>query len=119
MRRARYLTIVDFFDAAPRQGRCTACWPQAAQLMTYFVWTGAQAWWPPGRRLRSPRSLNVPESSAGMVLVANWVTGYTMLGGMLADAPLDFIQMFSVAGGVTLIFFFVLNASGRLGRADH
>ncbi|MCK7506371.1 MAG: hypothetical protein MZV70_21495 [Desulfobacterales bacterium] len=35
-----------------------------------------------------------------------------MLGGMLADTLLDFIQMFFTAGGMALIFFFVLSQVG-------
>jgi solute:Na+ symporter, SSS family len=54
---------------------------------------------------------NVP-IEVGMILVALWVVGYTMLGGMLADTMLDFIQMFFTAGGVTLIFVFLLNQVG-------
>ena len=39
----------------------------------------------------------------GTILAAVWVTGYTML----ADTLLDFIPMFSTAGGVALILTFV------------
>ncbi len=77
--------------------------------MTYFVWTGAQM-------VAAGTIVNALFPSvlvwAGMVLVAVWVTGYAMLGGMLADTLLDFIQMFFTAGGVTLIFLFVLNQVG-------
>jgi len=44
--------------------------------------------------------------------VAAWVAGYTMLGGMLADTMLDFIQMFLTALSVLLIFLFTMNAVG-------
>lgn len=107
MRRARYLTVVDFFQR--RYGRFMTILASIAQLMTYFVWTGAQivaagtiihALFP---------AVPIP---IGMVLITIWVVGYTMLGGMLADTMLDFIQMFFTAGGVTLIFLFVLNQIG-------
>jgi solute:Na+ symporter, SSS family len=35
-----------------------------------------------------------------------------MMGGMWADTLLDFMQMFLTAGGITLIFFAVMNAVG-------
>ena len=37
----------------------------------------------------------------GVVIVGVIVTGYTTMGGMLADTLLDFIQMFFTAGGIT------------------
>ncbi|MCS6994819.1 MAG: sodium:solute symporter family protein [Anaerolineales bacterium] len=107
MRRARYLTIVDFFER--RYGSGMTVLASIAQLMTYFVWTGAQL--VAAGTIVNALFPSVPVE-VGMVLVAIWVTGYTMLGGMLADTLLDFIQMFFTAGGVTLIFVFVLNAVG-------
>lgn len=107
MRRARYLTVVDFFER--RFGKTMTVLASILQLMTYFVWTGAQM-------VAAGTIVNALFPSvpiwAGMVIVAVWVTGYTMLGGMLADTLLDFIQMFFTAGGVTLIFIFVLNQIG-------
>ncbi len=107
MRRARYLTVVDFFER--RFGKKMTILASILQLMTYFVWTGAQM-------VAAGTIVNalfpaVP-IEVGMVLVAVWVTGYTMLGGMLADTLLDFIQMFFTAGGVLLIFLFVINQVG-------
>jgi Na+/proline symporter len=107
MRRARYLTIVDFFER--RFGKSMTVLASILQLMTYFVWTGAQM-------VAAGTIVNalfpaVPVE-VGMVLVALWVTGYTMLGGMLADTLLDFIQMFFTAGGVLMIFLFVMQQVG-------
>lgn len=107
MRRARYLTVVDFFER--RYGKTMTVLASFAQLIVYMVWTGAQM-------VAAGTIVNalfpaVP-IQVGMILVAVWVTGYTMLGGMLADTLLDFIQMFFTAGGVTLIFLFVLNQIG-------
>jgi Na+/proline symporter len=79
------------------------------QLMTYFVWTGAQM--VAAGTIVNALFPSVPVE-AGMILVAVWVTGYTMLGGMLADTLLDFIQMFFTAGGMALIFGFVLYQVG-------
>lgn len=107
MRRARYLTLVDFFER--RYGRGMTILASIAQLATYFVWTGAQM--VAAGTIVNALFPSVP-IELGMVLVAVWVTGYTMLGGMLADTLLDFIQMFFTAGGVTLIFLFVLNQIG-------
>jgi SSS family transporter len=110
MRRARYLTVVDFFQQ--RFGKVMTILASIAQLATYFVWTGAQM-------VAAGTIVNalfpaVP-IEVGMILVAIWVTGYTMLGGMLADTVLDFIQMFFTAGGVALIFVYVLSSVGGFG----
>lgn len=107
MRRARYLTVVDFFER--RFGKKMTILASILQLMTYFVWTGAQM--VAAGTIVHALFPSVP-IEVGMVLVAVWVTGYTMLGGMLADTLLDFIQMFFTAGGVMLIFLFVLNQVG-------
>jgi solute:Na+ symporter, SSS family len=107
MRRARYLTVVDFFQR--RYGKSMTVLASIAQLATYFVWTGAQL--VAAGTIVHALFPNVP-IEVGMILVALWVVGYTMLGGMLADTILDFIQMFFTAGGVTLIFVFLLNQVG-------
>ncbi len=107
MRRARYLTIVDFFER--RYGKSMTVLASILQLMTYFVWTGAQM--VAAGTIVNALFPGVPVE-VGMILVAAWVTGYTMLGGMLADTLLDFIQMFFTAGGVLMIFLFVLNQVG-------
>ena len=107
MRRARYLTVVDFFER--RFGKSMTVLASLCQIMTYFVWTGAQM--VAAGTIVNALFPSVP-IEVGMVLVAVWVTGYTMLGGMLADTLLDFIQMFFTAGGITLIFLSVLNQVG-------
>ncbi len=85
------------------------------QLMTYFVWTGAQL-------VAAGTIVNIlfpgVPIEVGMILVAVWVAGYTMLGGMLADTLLDFIQMFFTAGGVLLIFLLHHERGWRLGGDD-
>ena len=40
MRRARYLTVIDFFER--RYGKAMSLLGSIAQLLTYFAWTGAQ-----------------------------------------------------------------------------
>jgi SSS family transporter len=107
MRRARYLTVVDFFER--RFGRSMTLVASLLQLMTYFVWTGAQM--VAAGTIVNALFPSVP-IEVGMILVAIWVTGYTMLGGMLADTLLDFIQMFFTAGGLLLIFLYVMNQVG-------
>ncbi len=107
MRRARYLTLVDFFER--RFGRFMTILASLAQLMTYFVWVGAQM--VAAGTIVNALFPGVP-IQVGMIVVAVWVTGYTMLGGMLADTLLDFMQMFFTAGGLTLIFFYVLAQVG-------
>ncbi len=107
MRRARYLTVVDFFER--RYGSGMTVFASIAQLMTYFVWTAAQ--FVAAGTIVNALFPDVPVT-LGVLLVAVWVTGYTMLGGMLADTLLDFIQMFFTAGGMALIFGFVLYQVG-------
>ena len=107
MRRARYLTIVDFFER--RYGKKMTILASILQLLTYFVWTGAQL--VAAGTIVNALFPGVP-IEVGMILVAIWVTGYTMLGGMLADTLLDFIQMFFTAGGVLMIFLFVFSQVG-------
>ncbi|MBN2549443.1 MAG: sodium:solute symporter family protein [Anaerolineales bacterium] len=107
MRRARYLTLVDFFER--RFGKAMTILSSVIQLITYFVWTGAQL--VAAGTIVHALFPNIP-LEVGMIVVAIVVTCYTMLGGMLADTLLDFMQMFFTAGGVTLIFLFVLKAVG-------
>lgn len=107
MRRARYLTVVDFFER--RYGKWMTVLASLLQLATYFVWTGAQM--VAAGTIVHALFPSIPVWG-GMILVGLWVTGYTMLGGMLADTMLDFIQMFFTAGGILLIFLFTLRAIG-------
>ena len=107
MRRAKYLTLVDFFER--KYGKVMTILASFAQLITYFVWTGAQM--VAAGTIVNALFPSVPVE-VGMILVAVWVIGYTMLGGMMADTLLDFMQMFFTAGGITLIFLFVLSEVG-------
>jgi solute:Na+ symporter, SSS family len=106
MRRARYLTIIDFFDR--RYGRWMGLAASLVQLVTYFGWTAAQI--VAGGAI--VHTLLGWPLSIGMLFVATIVILYTMMGGMWADTLLDFMQMFLTAGGITLIFFGVMNAVG-------
>ncbi|MSR59882.1 MAG: hypothetical protein EXS05_19960 [Planctomycetaceae bacterium] len=114
MRRARYLTVVDFFEK--RFGKEVCLIASIVQILAYLVWTAAQfvagsvvvhslLGWPPW---------------VGVVLVGMIVTGYTTMGGMLADTLLDFIQMFFTAGGITAVFLYILSAVGGIeGMLEH
>jgi solute:Na+ symporter, SSS family len=106
MRRARYLTIIDFFDR--RYGRWMGLAASVVQMVTYFGWTAAQI--VAGGAI-AHIILGWP-LSIGMIFVATVVILYTMMGGMWADTLLDFMQMFLTAGGVTVIFFAVMKAAG-------
>ena len=106
MRRARYLTIIDFFDR--RYGRWMGLAASLVQMVTYFGWTAAQI--VAGGAI--VHTLLGWPLSIGMVFVATIVILYTMMGGMWADTLLDFMQMFLTAGGITMIFFAVMNAVG-------
>jgi SSS family transporter len=106
MRRARYLTLIDFFDR--RYGKTMGLLGSIMQVITYFAWTGAQIV-AGGNIVHALLGWPV---ATGMILVALIVTIYTTLGGLWADTLLDFMQMFLTAGGITLIFVAVLSAVG-------
>lgn len=114
MRRARYLTVVDFFEK--RFGIEMSLMGSLVQLIAYVVWTAAQL--VAGGIVI--HSLLGGEQWVGMVIVGVIVTVYTIFGGMLADTLLDFIQMFFSAGGVSCVFFAVLiQVGGFEGLFNH
>ncbi len=102
MRRAKYLTIVDFFER--RYNKVMVVLTVIAQSLTYFSWTAAQI--VAGGAIAT--ALFGIDPVWGMVIVITIVAAYTTMGGMLADTMLDFFQVFLTAGGITLIFLFVL-----------
>jgi SSS family transporter len=108
MRRARYLTVIDFFER--RYGKGMSVLGAIAQMLTYFAWTGAQIV-AGGNIIHALLGWPV---STGMIAVALFVTAYTVLGGLWADTVLDFMQMFLTASGITLIFLAVLRAVGGI-----
>ena len=106
MRRARYLTVVDFFSK--RFGAEVNLIASLLQIVAYAAWTAAQ--FVAGSHVVHSL-LGWPEWT-GILLVGVVVTGYTTMGGMLADTLLDFIQMFFTAGGITAVFLFLLKEIG-------
>jgi len=106
MRRARYLSIISFFDS--RYGKGMGVLGSIAQILTYFAWTGAQIV-AGGNIVHALLGWPV---WLGMLLVAVIVIVYTVMGGLWADTALYFMQMFLTAGGITLIFLGVLAAVG-------
>jgi len=106
MRRARYLTLIDFFDR--RYSRFMGLLGSIMQLITYFAWTGAQIV-AGGNIVHALLGWPV---ETGMIMVAIIVTAYTTLGGLWADTALDFMQMFLTTIGITVIFVAVLIAVG-------
>src|SRR6185369_4943651 len=108
MRRARYLTVVDFLEK--RFGKEASLIGSFVQIVAYLVWTAAQ--FVAGSVV--VHSLLGWPLWVGVVLVGVIVTGYTTMGGMLADTLLDFIQMFFTAGGITIVFLYMLNAVGGI-----
>ncbi|MBS0207733.1 MAG: sodium:solute symporter family protein [Planctomycetes bacterium] len=114
MRRARYLTVVDFFEK--RFGLSVGSIGAVIQIVAYLVWTAAQ--FVAGSKV--VHSLLDCPPWVGVIVVGLIVTGYTTMGGMLADTLLDFIQMFFTAGGITVVFLYVLQAVGGVdGLVDH
>lgn len=106
MRRAKYLTIVDFFER--RYNKTMIVLSVIAQMLTYFSWTAAQI--VAGGAI--VQALFGIDPVWGMVIIITVVAAYTTMGGMMADTLLDFFQMFLTAGGITLVFLFMLNAVG-------
>ena len=106
MRRAKYLTIVDFFER--RYNKLTIILTVIAECLTYFSWTAAQI--VAGGAI--VQGLFGIEPAIGMIIIIVIVAGYTTMGGMMADTLLDFFQMFLTAGGITLVFLFMLKAVG-------
>ena len=106
MRRAKYLTIVDFFER--RYNKVMTILTVIAQSLTYFSWTAAQI--VAGGAIAT--ALFGIDPVWGMVLVITIVAAYTTMGGMLADTTLDFFQVFLTAGSITLIFLFLLHEVG-------
>lgn len=106
MRRAKYLTVVDFFER--RYNKPMTVLSVIAQMLTYFSWTGAQI--VAGGAI--VQGLFGVDPTIGMIIIITVVAAYTTMGGMMADTLLDFFQMFLTAGGITLVFFSVLNAVG-------
>ncbi|HET58898.1 MAG TPA: hypothetical protein ENN32_00820, partial [Chloroflexi bacterium] len=106
MRRARYMTAIDFFER--RFGKGMALAGSITQLIAYFGWTAAQI--VAGGAI--VQALLGWPLSIGMLFVAVVVIFYTMLGGMWADTLLDFMQMFFTSGGILLIFWTVMSQVG-------
>jgi len=106
MRRAKYLTIVDFFER--RYNKAMIVLSVIAQMLTYFSWTAAQV--VAGGAI--VEGLFGIDPVWGMVIIITIVAAYTTMGGMMADTLLDFFQMFLTAGGITLVFLVMLNAVG-------
>jgi SSS family transporter len=106
MRRAKYLTIVDFFER--RFNKLTVVLTVIAQCLTYFSWTAAQI--VAGGAI--VQGLFGIDPIWGMVIIITIVAAYTTMGGMMADTLLDFFQMFLTSIGITLVFLFMLQAVG-------
>jgi len=106
MRRAKYLTIVDFFER--RYNKLTIVLTVVAELLTYFSWTAAQI--VAGGAIA--QGIFGVDPVIGMIIIIVIVAGYTMMGGLFADTMLDFFQMFLTAIGLTLVFIFMLKAVG-------
>lgn len=106
MRRARYMTVVDFFEN--RFGPQVGLISSVVQIITYLTWTAAQIVGG-GHILHALLGWPV---WVGMTVIGVTVTLYTTLGGMLADTLLDFIQMFFTAAGISAVFYYVYQEVG-------
>jgi len=105
-RRTRRLTWVQFFEA--RYGKFAGLFGSIADVASGIIWLGGVLF-----------TFGVlAESLTGMPMVAGIFVGllvivvYTMIGGMLAVALTDFVQMLVLVIGLIVLIFVVLNDVG-------
>ncbi|MBT8098671.1 MAG: sodium:solute symporter family protein [Gammaproteobacteria bacterium] len=105
-RRLKLLTFVDFVEQ--RFGRAAALIAALAGLLSSIMWTGGMI----------VAFGIVFETLTGVPLVVGMLGGsvviilYTMLGGMLAVAVTDFVQMFVIAVGLVMLLAVALVDAG-------
>ncbi len=85
MRRAKYLTVVDFFER--RYNKTMTVLSVIAQMLTYFSWTAAQI--VAGGAIVN--GLFGIDPAIGMVAIIVVVAAYTSMGGMLGRYPVGFL----------------------------
>ncbi|WP_306481038.1 sodium:solute symporter family protein [Limnobacter sp.] len=114
--RLNLLTLGDYYRV--RYNRAVEIFCSACIVVSYLGWVAAQI---------SALGLifNVLTDGAvsqewGMVIGASVVLVYTLFGGMLSVAVLDFIQMIVIAAGLVYIMWIVADLAGGVGTVvDH
>ena len=114
--RLNLLTLGDYYRV--RYNRAVEIFCSACIVVSYLGWVAAQI---------SALGLifNVLTDGAvsqewGMVIGASVVLIYTLFGGMLSVAVLDFIQMVVIAAGLVYIMWIVADLAGGVGTVvDH
>lgn len=114
--RLNLLTLGDYYRV--RYNRAVEVFCSACIVVSYLGWVAAQI---------SALGLifNVLSDGAvsqewGMVIGASVVLIYTLFGGMLSVAVLDFIQMVVIAAGLVYIMWIVADLAGGVGTVvDH
>lgn len=114
--RLNLLTLGDYYRV--RYNRAVEIFCSACIVVSYLGWVAAQI---------SALGLifNVLTDGAvsqewGMVIGASVVLVYTLFGGMLSVAVLDFIQMVVIAAGLVYIMWIVADLAGGVGTVvDH
>ena len=114
--RLNLLTLGDYYRV--RYNRAVEVFCSACIVVSYLGWVAAQI---------SALGLifNVLSDGAvsqewGMVIGASVVLIYTLFGGMLSVAILDFIQMVVIAAGLVYIMWLVADLAGGVGTVvDH
>lgn len=114
--RLNLLTLGDYYRV--RYNRAVEVFCSACIVVSYLGWVAAQI---------SALGLifNVLTDGAisqewGMVIGASVVLVYTLFGGMLSVAILDFIQMVVIAAGLVYIMWIVADLAGGVGTVvDH
>lgn len=114
--RLNLLTLGDYYRV--RYNRAVEVFCSACIVVSYLGWVAAQI---------SALGLifNVLSDGAvsqewGMVIGASVVLVYTLFGGMLSVAVLDFIQMVVIAAGLVYIMWIVADLAGGVGTVvDH
>ena len=105
-RRTRRLTWVEFFEA--RYGRFAGVFGSIADIAAAVIWLGGVLF-TFGVLVESLTDVSMQAGIIGGLIV---IVIYTMIGGMLAVALTDFVQMIVLVVGLVVLLFVVLGDVG-------
>ena len=105
-RRTRKLTWVEFFEA--RYGKFAGIFGSVADIASAIIWLGGVLF-TFGVLVESLTSISMAAGIIGGLIV---IVVYTMIGGMMAVALTDFVQMIVLVVGLVVLLFVVLGDVG-------
>ena len=105
-RRTRKLTWVEFFEA--RYGKFAGIFGSVADIASAIIWLGGVLF-TFGVLVESLTSISMEAGIIGGLIV---IVVYTMIGGMMAVALTDFVQMIVLVVGLVVLLFVVLGDVG-------